>query len=543
MRTSRKNPNDTPTGGNTMKLEVARNLIAAARLTRREFVQFAIAAGMTAASANVLFASAAQAAPKQGGKFRVALGHGSSTDTLDPATYLDYYMGTVGWGSLGNGLTVFDEKGNVQPDLAESFEGSEKAARWAFKLRKGVEFHNGKTVSAEDVVASIRHHMGDKSKSPVKALLEQIAELKADGDTVVFALKAGNADFPYILSDYHLPVMPAAADGSADWESGIRTGAYQLAEYVPGVRTAMKRNPNYFGTAWFDEVEVLSILDPAARTNALTSGEVDYIDRVDLKTLQFLQQNLDVEIDQVSGYGHYTFPMNVTAAPFDNPDVRNAMKYAIDRQEIIDKVLGGIGTPGNDNPIASSIKYAVDPQPAHTYDPEMAKSLLQKAGLTSLKVDLSVSEAAFAGAVDAALLYQASAAKAGIEINVVRESNDGYWDNVWLKKPFVASFWHGRPTVDWFLTYAYAADSNQNEISWKNPRFNELLVEGRSELDESKRAAIYAEAQQLLHDDGGQIVIAFPKFVSAHTKKVAHGDLIPGWDVDGMKIAQRWWMA
>lgn len=526
-----------------MKLDIARGLAARGQLRRREFVQLSLATGLTAAAANTLFASSARAAPKTGGTFRIALGHGSSTDTLDPATYLDYYMGTVGWGALGNGLTIFDEKGNVQPDLAESFEGSDKAAKWMFKLRKGVEFHNGKSMTAEDVVASIRHHMGENSKSPVKALLEQVSDIKADGDQVIFQLSAGNADFPYILSDYHLPIMPAKPDSSADWESGVRTGAYQLVKYEPGVRTEMKRNPNYFGQAWFENVEVLSIKDSTARMNALAGGEVDYMDRVDIKTLQFLQDNTEIEVDQVSGYGHYTFPMNVTAAPFDNPDVRSAMKYAIDRQEIIDKVFGGIATPGNDNPIASSIRYAVDPQPTHRYDPEMAKSLLKKAGLESLRVDLSVSDAAFSGAVDAALLYQASAAKAGITINVVTEPSDGYWDNVWLKKPFVASFWHGRPTVDWFLTYAYAADSNQNEISWKNPRFNELLVAGRSELDDVKRAAIYAEAQQILHDDGGQIVIAFPKFVSAHSKRVAHGDLIPGWDVDGMKIAQRWWSA
>jgi peptide/nickel transport system substrate-binding protein len=233
--------------------------------------------------------------------------------------------------------------------------------------------------------------------------------------------------------------------------------------------------------------------------------------------------------------------MNVTVAPFDDPDVRNALKYSIDREEIISKILSGYADVGNDNPIASSIKFAIDPQPTHGYDPEKAKSLLRKAGLSGLQIDLSASDAAFGGAVDAAVLFQNSAAQAGIEINVIREPNDAYWDNVWRKKPFLASFWHGRPTVDWFLTYAYAADSNQNETYWTNPRFNELLAEARSELDDSKRAAMYAECQQLLHDDGGQIVFAFPQFVSAHSRNVAHGELIPGWDVDGMKIAQRWW--
>lgn len=242
-----------------MKIEFARDLALQGKLSRREFIQFALAAGMTLSSANVMFATAVRATPKKGGKLRIGLGHGSTTDSLDPATYLDYYMGTVGWGALGNGLTVFDEKGIVQPDLAELFEASDKAAKWVFKLRSGVEFHNGKTVTAEDVVASIRHHMGENSKSPVKALLEQITELKTDGDNVIFQLKSSNADFPYILSDYHLPIMPAADDGSADWASGIRTGAYTLDKFSPGVLATMKRNLNFFGTAWFDEVEVLSI--------------------------------------------------------------------------------------------------------------------------------------------------------------------------------------------------------------------------------------------------------------------------------------------
>jgi peptide/nickel transport system substrate-binding protein len=526
-----------------MDVSKARSLVTSGKLSRRDFMQFALAAGLTIPTASALFSTAAHAAPKRGGRFRIGLGHGATTDSLDPATYLDYYMGSVGWGSLGNGLTEFDTKGNVQPDLAASFEPSDNGATWAFKLRNGVEFHNGKTVTATDVIASIRHHMGEGSTSPVKALLEQITELVADGDTVVFRLKAGNADFPYILSDYHLPIMPAMDSGAADWASGVRTGPYVLEQFTPGQRTSMKRNANYFRDTWFDEVEILSIVDPTARTNALTTGDIDYMDRCELKTLHLLERNQSIEIDQVSGYGHYTFQMNVTVAPFDNPDVRNALKYAIDREEIINKILSGYADVGNDNPIAKSIKYSIDPQPVHRYDPDMAKSLLKKAGLSSLKIDLSASDAAFGGAVDAAVLFQNSAAQAGIDISVVREPNDAYWDNVWRKKPFLASFWHGRPTVDWFLTYAYAADSNQNETYWTNPRFNELLGQARSELDDAKRAAMYAECQQLLHDDGGQIVFAFPQFVSAHSRNVAHGELIPGWDVDGMKIAQRWWSA
>ena len=216
--------------------------------------------------------------------------------------------------------------------------------------------------------------------------------------------------------------------------------------------------------------------------------------------------------------------MNVTAKPFDNPDVRNAIKYSMNRDDILEKVFLGHGTVGNDNPIAPTVKFAVDPQPRHAYDPDKAKELLKKAGLETLAFDLSVADAAFAGAVDSAILWKEHAKACGIDINVIREPDDGYWDNVWLKKPFVASYWSGRPTVDWMMTTAYAADAAWNDTFWKNPRFNELLVAARSETDEAKRAAMYAEMQQLLHDDGGLINLLFNSYVEAHAKNLGHGE-------------------
>ena len=116
---------------------------------------------------------------------------------------------------------------------------------------------------------------------------------------------------------------------------------------------------------------------------------------------------------------------------------------------------------------------------------------------------------------------------------MIREPNDGYWDNVWLKKPFYASYWAGRPTCDWMFTTAYAAEAVWNETFWKNPRFNELLVAARSETDDTKRAGMYAEMQQLLHDDGGLINLVFNSYVDAHTKALAHGEVASNWPMDG----------
>lgn len=518
-----------------MKREVGRG-----RMNRREFIQLGVAAGLTTEFVGAAFTDAIAATPKKGGSLRVGISWGATSNTLDPGAILDNYMGTVNL-TLRSLLAEVDEHGNIGTDLAESFEPSNGAKTWAVKLRKGVTFHNGKNLTANDVIASVRLHTRLDSKSALKATAKQIEDVKADGDRVIFTLKSGNADFPYVLGEHRLSIMPAKDNGDADWQSGIGTGPYMLEEFKPGEITRAKRNPNYFRNTWFDDVSLLSITDPTARTNGLLSGRIDVMDRVDTKTLKFMEQRPGIKIDKVTGYEKNVFVMIITTPPFDNPDVRNALKYAIDREAIIKRVFGGIGTPGNDNVVAPSVKFAIDPKPVHKYDPEMAKSLLRRAGTSNLKVALSAADVAFTGAVDAATIYRESAAKAGIDITVIREPNDGYWDNVWQKKPFCASEWLGRPTADQEMTFEYAADSNQNDTFWKNPRFNELLKAARSELDQKKRAAMYEECQQLIHDDNGVIVIMFTTYVSAHSTKVAHGPLLSSLDLDAFRIAQRWW--
>ena len=529
------------------ELEYWTQQIVKGRISRREFMGRAAALGVTTALASTMLSETGVAAtPKQGGSARFGLAHGATTDTLDPAGYPDTGTQVPFWGAMSNSLTEVDAKGNITADVVESMEPADGAKSWVFKIRKGVTFHNGKSLTPADIIASYRHHMGANSKSAAKSLLAAVTDIKADGpDTVVFTLSGGNADFPYICSDYHIPILPAKDDGTADWQSGVRTGAYVFGHWEPGVKAELKRNPNYHkpGMPHFDEVTFLTLGDVTARTNALITGQVDWIGRCDLKTLNLLKKNPKIAIAEYTGYGHYVFPMMVDQAPFNNVDVRLALKYAINREEIAKKVFLGHAVPGNDNPIAKSVKFAIDPKPDFTYNPDKAKFHLKKAGLSSLKVDLSVADAAFNGAVDAAVLYQQHAKKAGIDINVVREPNDGYWDNVWLKKAWCGGYWSGRPTCDWLMTTVYAKGAAWNETHYANPHFNDLLVAARSEIDDKKRAGMYAELQQLLHDDGGVIVIVFNNYVEANSKKMAHNTIAPNWEADGLKIAERWWFA
>jgi peptide/nickel transport system substrate-binding protein len=374
--------------------------------------------------------------------------------------------------------------------------------------------------------------------------LDIIADVKADDpETVIFKLKNPSADFPYVTSDYHLPIFPAKEGGGIAWQAGQGAGPFILQSFEPGVRANAVRNPNYHkpDAPYFDAVELLVLTDVTARTNALTASDIDYMERVDLKTIGLLEQNPKISITNITGLSHYVAPMNVTAAPFDNADVRLALKWAIDREEIVEKVLQGYGSAGNDNPMAPSMKFAATPEPVFRYDPERARFHLKKAGFDSLKVDFSVSDAAFAGAVNAGLLMQNSAKAANIDINVIREPEDAYWDNVWMKKPWSMSFWSGRPTADWLFATTYASEAEWNETFWKHPRFNELLLAARQETDDVKRQGMYTEMQQILHDEGGQIVLMFNNFVSAHANSLAHNELNSNYDHDGRHIYERWW--
>ncbi|PSM15815.1 peptide ABC transporter substrate-binding protein [Nitratireductor sp. StC3] len=514
-------------------------------MSRRDFVQLALAAGVSSTVALGAYSNAMAAEPKKGGHFRLGQSSGSSNDTLDPATWASGFAGVIGIGIIGDALVDIDASNNAVPALAESFEATNAdASEWAFKLRKGVEFSNGRSLKPKDVLASYHHHMGENSKSGVRSTLADIRQIRIDGDdTVVFELEQGNADFPYITSDYRLPILQAEDDGTLDWSSGVGTGAFSLEHFEPGVRLEARRNPNYWRDAWFESVEMLAIHDVVARTAALKTGDVDYITNLDLKTLNLLKRDAALAITNVTGFAFYVAPMDVRVSPFDNNDARLALKYAVDREELVEKILRGYGKVGNDNPIAPSIKYAIQPEPVHGYDPDRARYHLKKAGLSSMRVDLSASDAAFPGAVDAAILMQSSAKKCGIDINVIREAADGYWSNVWMKKPWCMSYFRGRPTIDWMMSMVYYSKAAWNDTFWENTRFDDLLGKARVETNEARRGEMYAEIQQILHDEGGANVLMFNDYVSGHSAKLAHGALNSNLDLDGGYIFRKWWYA
>ena len=514
-------------------------------ISRRGVLRGASAIGAAAALGPLASGRARAQEPKRGGVLRLGIGAGNTTDSYDPATWDQVFVQVFAAARCGY-LTEVAADGSVAGEVAESWEPSADAKTWRFTLRPGVTFHSGKAVTADDVLASIAYHQGEDSTSAAKPIVDPITDMRADGpDAVVFELAEGNADFPYIVSDYHLAILPAV-DGAIDPATTDGCGGYVVDSFEPGVQATLSRYPDYWKTdrAHFDGLELLAILDPAALQNALIGGEVDVIDRVDLNTVRLLERAPGIEILATDGNQHYVFPMDTRAAPFDDDNVRLAMKYAVNRQEMVDKILNGYGRIGNDHPIGASNRFYAAGLEQHVYDPDRARFHLKEAGLDGLSVKLSAAEAAFSGAVDAAVLYSAAAAAAGIEIEVVQEPNDGYFSNVWMQKPFVASYWGGRPTEDWMFTTAYETGVPWNEAYWSDARFDELLIQARSELDEAKRTEMYAEMQRIVSQEGGTVIPMFANYVMAHSDQVATPDVVgANWTLDGFRAVERWWFA
>jgi len=536
------------------RLNELEKLFTQGKISRREFLSRVSALGLMAAVSPALLSSKAEAAtPKKGGRFRQAFSTGSTTDSLDPTTVLgSAMMINIGW-TYANNLVEIDANGAAVPELAEKIETSD-AKTWYFRLRKGVEFHNGKSLTADDVVTSVSRHIGENSKSTIKGSLKQVTDMRKDGDhTVVFELEGPNADFPFILSAYNLQILPTGPDGKLiDPLTGIGTGPYSVVNFDPGVRVEFKRFPNYWkeGRGHFDEVETRVIPDATARQNALMTGAIDCMDNVDPKVVKLLARAPKVKILETTGMESRHMPMRLDTPPFDNSDVRMALKLGVKRQELVDKILLGHGALGNDHPISPAQEYFNTELPQREYDPDKARYHIKKAGMEGTELVLHVSETALEGTIDAGLLMQASMAPAGIKVKVSREPRDGYWSNIWNKKGvgWCASYWSGRPTNDWMFTTCCMPESNWNDGAWRgteaSEKFSKLVVAARGELNKDKRREMYWECQRLINEDGGAIHWCYSNLLSAQGKKVMYPEKVSGqWAVDGGKNAERWWFA
>ncbi|RVG81149.1 ABC transporter substrate-binding protein [Sinorhizobium meliloti] len=525
------------------ELEFMSREVVSGRLSRRDFLGRAAALGVTLASAQVLLGNAARASgPVKGGILRAGLVGGESTNSLDPATWASQVPYTFGrcWGEQ---LLEVSPAGEIEYRLAESYEASKDAKTWAFTIRKGVTFHNGKELTPADVVATFERHADQNSKSAALPFVQEFETIKADGDKVVITLRQPNADMPFIVSDYHLMIQPNG--GKDDPTAGIGTGPYKVVVNEPGVKHVGERQDGYWGAAergHADQIEITVINDATARTASLQAGGVHIINRIEPKIVALVKRIPGVTIRNVPGKGHYVLIAHCNTAPFDNNDLRLALKYAVDREEMMAKILAGYGTVGNDTPMIKGYPLFDDDIEQRVFDPDRAKFHFKKSGHDG-SILLRTSDVAFPGAVDAAQLFQASAAKCGIDVELKREPGDGYWSDVWNKQPFSMSYWTGRPTQDQVYSIAYLSKAEWNDTRFFREDFDKLIFAARGELDEAKRKVLYREAAMILRDEGGVIAPMFNNYIDATSDKVGGWVDDPNGELMGGHALTKCWLA
>lgn len=512
--------------------------------SRRDVMKLLCGAGMALGSASAI-ASLAQATlaatPRRGGRVRVAGATSSIADTLDPAklaNQTDYARSRM----LYSCLTAFDGSLTPRPALAERF-ASEDATAWRFHLRPGVSFHDGKPLHADDVVFSLLRHKDPATVSKAKIFADQIAGVRAlSPSEVEVVLHQPNADLPVMLATFWFAIVQA---GTRDFNRGIGTGPFRLGEFKRGLRSVMVRNQDYWreGRPYVDEVVFAGLGDEGARVNALLSGDLDLVAAIDPRSVRRVESTPGFSVFRQPSGQYSNLAMRRDMAPGDSEDFAMAIKLLFDRARIVDSVALGNAVVANDHPIHPTNRFWFAGLPQREQDLDRARYHLRRSGIGSTPVPVVASPAA-TYSVEMTLALQQSARQIGLNLQLQRMPPDGYWSNHWGKSAVGWGNVNARPNADAVLTQFFKSDASGNDARWKDPRFDQLLLAARSEVDEGRRKALYADMQVMIHERGGVAIPLFISSLDAHSARLRGLAPIPVGGLMGYEFAEHvWWDA
>lgn len=522
-----------------------RELFSRSAIDRRAFTQGLIWLGLSATTAGGIVAETARtqaAIPKTGGRLRAAMGAHGPDDTLDPAKAkagIDYCRIF----QIYNPLVDLDARITPQPALAESWEPNANATDWVFKLRHGVEFHNGKSFTSADVVYSILRHLDDAVGSTGKAFVEGVNDAVAEDDhTVRIALNGPDADFPVNLGVFQLFIVP---EGHTDFNGDpVGTGPFVIKEFRPGVRSLAERNPNYWreGRPYLDELEWFGITDNTARLNALLSGDIHLMAELDTQAIPEVETAANAEVLATRAGQFASIVMMRDRSPFENGELGLAIKHLLDRERIVERIFKGYGMVGADHPISPVDPMYCEEVEPFAYDLDRAKFHLKQAGMENARLTLHTSSAAHTNANDLALALQREARKVGLDIEVQREPADGYWSDIWMQKPMHMAGWNMRPTANIMLSLAVQSDAQWNESRFKDDHVDKLLVEARGITDIAKRKEIYCEILKRVRDGAGLGIPAFIDYIDAKATTLHGMPAVPLGPLGGYSFPEHVWL-
>jgi peptide/nickel transport system substrate-binding protein len=387
-------------------------------------------------------------------------------------------------------------------------------------MRPDVTFHNGKTVTANDAWMSIQRVANPKAPFSAGGQLSQIIDFQStkvvDDTTLKLVLNTPYAILDTLLAEYTLGIIP---DGTFDPENPVGTGAFAYQSFTPGKTSTFTKFADYWGDpAFVDELQIQDFADDNAKVNALQAGQI--------QTLDNLPYNL---VDTIKGAGGgvliaeggqwVPFTMRVDEAPFDDVRVRQAFRLIVDRQAMIDQTLSGYGSLGNDLYAPLDVNYASD-LPQREQDIEQAKSLLKQAGQEGLQVELFTGDDIPGAAPAAANLFVEQAKLAGVEVKVTKKTP--FYDDDYLSYTFAQDFWNTRNYIPQAVvgTFPPEQGGTYNETHWDNEEHRNLVSAAAREVDETKRAELLHQAQEIEYEEGGLIIWGFRQQVDAYSGNV-----------------------
>lgn len=409
------------------------------------------------------------------------------------------------------------------PWLVEDYNVSSDAKRWTFKLKEGVKFHHGTELTAEDVVFTFDRILNPDLGSAAQSLFTVVDNVeKKDQYTVNFELKQPNPNFNLKFYDYNTQIL--AKDYDYDEYGSTKpsgTGPFKMKSYEPGSRVVLERNPDYFvpDSPRVDELHIRIVPEMATRIMLVRSGDADIAPFVGISEYKQFERSSATKGLSTKCAFHTPISMNTDKPPFDDKKVRTAMKYCVDRKNMINRVMEGEGDIGHDHPIWQGYQWYKD-LGTRERNIEKAKQLLAEAGYEDgLEVDLNYGTT-FPAVPSTALNFQQMAKPAGIDVRLVGSTGDVYYSKYWLQADLMATEWiHRENPVD-LLKVAYKSDSDWNETNYSNPELDKHIDAASRVLDEEKRQKHFTAIQKILRQNDGRIIPFFGSIFSGVNERV-----------------------
>jgi peptide/nickel transport system substrate-binding protein len=510
--------------------------LKAGRINRRELLRIASVMGLSTAGLVLPKDRAAQGQtpmqPKRGGTLKVSMR--VPTASPDPVTMYD--SGGIETVEVAGEFLCFPRPDyTLQPKLATKWYSDSSGKTWTFELRKGVRFHDGSPMTADDVIATFERLINPKSNSAARSAFEGLLAAgqteKLSETTIRFHLQRPYVDFPYIVStfNYNTIILPRNYQPGDFIKGKVGTGPYILTSYAPQQSATFVRNPNYWNPnlPYLDGIQVTYFASDSSAVLAMESGSVDILPEAEHPVADPLLRNPRVTILSDGSSQTSIMHFRVDQPPFTDKRVRQALALSLDRKAIIESLFQGRGAQGDDHVFAPIYPTSPAPGtvPARNQDYAKAKALLAAAGHPN-GINVALTTEQFREIPQWAVLTKGQCEPAGIKVDLNIETQAAYYgsgnNQPWLDTPFGITDWGERGSPAQLTQLAFRCGGVWDSAHWCNPDFDKLMEQFESTLDLQARKRIAADAARLMQDETPG-VIAYWIEQSRATSKSVHG--------------------